>query len=61
MSGFPIKKSLKKIFVAVLIEGTDISIDRLINGTYHRFERIYLDTTWGLPALEIPLKLLNPT
>ncbi len=25
-----------------------------------RFERIYLDTTWGLPALEIPWKLLDP-
>jgi hypothetical protein len=27
----------------------------------HRFERIYLDTTWGLPALEISWKLIDST
>ncbi len=26
----------------------------------HRFERIYLNTTWGMPAQEIPWKLLDP-
>ncbi len=30
-------------------------------GPNHRFKRIYLNTTWGLPALEIPWKLLDPT
>jgi hypothetical protein len=27
---------------------------------YHRFERIYLDTTWGLAAQEISWKLMDP-
>jgi hypothetical protein len=27
----------------------------------HRFERIYLDTTWGLPAQEISWKLMYST
>jgi hypothetical protein len=27
----------------------------------HRFERIYLDATWGLPAEEISWKRINPT
>ncbi len=27
----------------------------------YRFERIYLDTTWGLPALQISWKLIDPT
>jgi serine/threonine protein kinase len=26
------------------------TLKQMIAGSYHRFERIYLDTTWGLPA-----------
>jgi hypothetical protein len=30
------------------------------NRNDHRFERIYLDTTWGLSALKISWKLIDP-
>ena len=33
----------------------------MVEARAHRFERIYLDTTWGLPAQEISWKLMYPT